>query len=520
MSSSSRRCLLLLKKCKNMKQLKQVHGQAITCGLGNNGFALSRLLHFCSDPLHGCLTHAWKLFQHIQLPTICIYNTIIKAFLLKDQYFYTFHIYNNMLRSKICPDEYTLPYMLRACAKLQTCYLGELVHGCCLKIGLVFNEFVGNALITMYCAFENLKAARYVFDENPSLTTVSWTIMISGYAKVGDVVHARLLFDEAPVKDRGIWGAMISGYVHNNCFKECLYIFRLMQLTVIEPDEGIFVSILCACAHLGALDSGIWIHGYLDRVGLPLSVRLGTGLIDMYAKCGNLDLANRVFDGMRQRDTVCWNVMISGLAMHGDGEGALKLFLEMEKTGFRPDNITFIAVFTACSYSGMSHEGLSILDRMCNVYNIELASEHYGCVVDLLSRAGFLEEAKKIIQGMPNSATPSEEAIAWRALLTACCNQRKVQLAEVAAERLVQLELHSGVYVLLSNLYAACGKHDDAKRIRKMMRNRGVDKTPGCSSVKVNGVISEFVAGEKANLQMEIINMILMKIDKQLEYSG
>lgn len=344
--------------------------------------------------------------------------------------------------------------------------------------------------------------------------------MISGYAKQGDIDAARLFFDEAPAKDRGIWGSMISGYVQNNCFKEGLHLFRLMQLNGLEPDEAIFVSLLCACAQLGALDIGIWIHRCLDRLGLPLSVHLGTGLIDMYAKCGNLELAKKLFDGMPERDTICWNVMISGMAMHGDAETALKLFLEMEKAGVRPDDITFIAIFTGCSYSGLAYEGLRALNRMCTVYNIAPKSEHYGCIVDLLSRGGLFEEAAGIIQRIPNSSGPSEEAVAWRALLSACCNCSQIRVAEVAAERLLQLEHHSGVYVLLSNLYAAAGKHDDARRIRKMMKKEGVDKAPGCSSVEINGVVYEFIAGEKTHPQMEEIHKLLEKMNKHLESSG
>ncbi|WCJ22149.1 Pentatricopeptide repeat (PPR) superfamily protein [Euphorbia peplus] len=513
------RCLHLLEKCKNMNQLNQAHAQSFTCGLRNNSYTLSRLLAFCSDPIHGSLHHAFKIFQHIHQPTICIYNTIIKAFLLKGEFTNVFSLYKTMLSNSVSPDAYTLPYVLKACIKIESFFLGELVHGQGLKLGVLMNNVVGNSLILMYSGFGKMDAASYVFDEMGTRCVVSWTLMISGYSKGGDVENAKWFFDEAKVKDRGVWGAMISGYAQNNCFKECLYMFRLMQLSRVVPDEGIFVSILSACAQLGALDIGIWVHRYLERLGLPLSTRLSTGLIDMYSKCGNVSLAKRLFDEMPQRDTVCWNVMISGLAMHGDGKGAVRLFWKMEEAGFRPDDVTFIAVLSACSYSGLAYEGLRILDRMCTVYRIEPKSEHHGCIVDLLSRGGLIQEAKDIIQRMPVSSTTCEKAIAWRALLSACCNQGQARLAEVAAERLVQLEqLHSGVYVLLSNMYAANGKHDDAKRVKKMMRTRGVCKEPGCSSIKIDGIIYEFVAGEKTHEQLQEIESVLEKMTKQLYY--
>ncbi|XP_004490153.1 pentatricopeptide repeat-containing protein At2g20540-like [Cicer arietinum] len=522
MSSSSKRCLVLLEKCKNMNQLKQAHAQVFTTGLENNTFALSRVLAFCSSHSHhhGSLAYAFRVFERIHDPTVCIYNTIIKAFLLNGKFNNTLHVFVKMLQKGLRPDNYTVPYVLKACAALHDCSLGKLVHGYGSKLGLVFDIFVGNSLMSMYVVFGDVVAARYVFDEIPCLSLVSWSVMISGYAKMGNVDSARLFFDEAPEKDKGIWGAMISGYVQNSCFKESLYLFRLMQLTDIVPDESIFVSILSACAHLGALDIGVWIHRYLNRSKmLPLSVRLSTSLLDMYAKCGNLELAKRLFDSMQERDIVCWNAMISGMAMHGDGKGAVKLFYDMEKVGMKPDDITFIAVFTACSYSGMAFEGLKLLDKMCSVYNIEPKSEHYGCLVDLLSRAGLFEEAMVIIRRITNSWIGNAETLAWRAFLSACCNHGKTQLAEVAAEKLLQLENHSGVYVLLSNLYASSGKHSDARRVRDMMKIKGANKAPGCSSTEIDGVVSEFIAGEKIHPQMEEIHSVLEKMHMQLDYN-
>lgn len=430
----------------------------------------------------------------------------------------TIQLYRYMLEIGMNPDNYTLPYVLKACANMKICHLGELIHGHCLKLGFLFDIFVGNTLIVMYSAFHMMGEARYAFDEIPCKGVVSWTVLISGYAKKGDVDTARLLFDESPRKDRGIWGSMISGYVQNNCFKEGLQMFRLMQSSGIEPDEAIFVSVLCACANLGALDIGIWIHRYLGKIKLPVGVQLSTALIDMYAKSGKLDLAEKVFYGMPERDTICWNAMISGFAMHGDGEQALRLFAEMERNKVQPDDITFIAIFTACSYSGMVYEGLRVLNSMYSVYNVELKSEHYGCIIDFLSRAGLFEEAKNIIQRLPSSSSSSEEAVAWRALLTACHGHGNIELADVAAERLVQLERHSGVYVLLSNLYSSAGKHDKARRIRKTMKNRGIEKIPGCSSFEINGVVHEFIACEKTHSQMEDIYSLLEMINKQLDY--
>nr|AYM00632.1 pentatricopeptide repeat protein [Salvia miltiorrhiza] len=517
----SSRCLNLLEKCKSLTQLKQAHALAVTCGLGTNSFALSRILAFCSNPLHGGLDYGFEIFKQIDNPTICICNTMIKGFLLNDESFRVIQIYKSILRYGLFPDNYTLPYTLKACANMKILNLGGSVHGQCLKLGFMSDNFVGNSLIAMYSAADEMGAARLVFEEISWKCVVSWTVLISGYAKKGDVYSARLIFDEAPFKDRGIWGAMISGYVQNNCFKEGLKLFRLMQLSGIKPDEASLVSMLCACAHLGCLEIGKWIHRYVEKVEMSVGMKLGTALIDMYSKCGCLDLAEKIFDEMPNRDVICWNTMISGYAMNGDGGSAVKMFGEMQRLGVEPDSVTFISLFTACSYNDMADEGLRLLRVMCNVCKIEPGPEHYGCIIDLLARARLIEEANGIIQRLPVSgSSSSEEAIAWRALLSGCCSHGHVDLAEAAAERLVVLERHSGAYVLLSNAYAAGGRHDEARRIRKMMRRRGVEKTPGCSSVEIDSTVHEFVAGEKTHSKMDEISTILEVVKKHLEFDS
>lgn len=206
MSSRTKRCLVLLEKCKSMKHLKQAHAQVFTTGLENNTFALSRVLAFCSSHKHHheSLTYACRVFEQIQNPTVCIYNTIIKAFLVNNKFKSALQVFVKMLQSQLKPDNYTIPYVLKACGTFHDCSLGKMIHGYSSKLGLVFDIYVGNSLMAMYCVFGDVVAARYVFDEIPSLNVVSWSVMISGYGKVGDVDSARLFFDEAPEKDKGI----------------------------------------------------------------------------------------------------------------------------------------------------------------------------------------------------------------------------------------------------------------------------------------------------------------------------
>ncbi|XP_020257605.1 putative pentatricopeptide repeat-containing protein At5g59200, chloroplastic isoform X1 [Asparagus officinalis] len=495
--SICRRSLLILEKCRNMKQLLQAHAQIITGGLSNDNFALSRILAFCSDPSHGSVSHAQLLFETIKNPTLCIQNTMIKAYLLKGEYIKSIEIYRRMLHDGMYPDNYTLPYILKACINLSDAKIGSMVHTHILKFGFLSDTYVGNTLVLMYMAFGETNFSREIFDRISQRNASTWTLMINGYSKLGEIENARLIFDEAPMKDRGIWGCMISGYVQNNCFKEALSMFRLMQIEGSEPDEGAFVSVLCACAQLGAIDIGTWIHHYLNRVGFKLSIQLATSLIDMYVKCGKLALARKIFNMITQKDTICYNVMIFGVAMHGDGRGALDLFATMQKEGFKPDSSTFLAILTACSHSGLVQEGLNLFNNMRTLYNIEPKGEHYGCIVDFLARAKMFEEAKRTIEQIPRPARSSEKAIAWRSLLSACWNHGEFRLAEIAAHNLMELEAQSGVYVLISNIYENSGRYEDSKRMRKNMKCRGVMKVPGCSAIEICGRVHEFVAGEK-----------------------
>ncbi|XP_039140422.1 pentatricopeptide repeat-containing protein At5g56310-like [Dioscorea cayenensis subsp. rotundata] len=518
--SSSRTSLLLLKKCKCMHDLKKAHARIITEGLGHDYYALSRIIALCADPNNGSLTYAQTIFYQTENPTLCIRNTMLKALLLKRDHFELMELYRRMLDDGVHPDHYTFPYVLKACSAMQDCRAGSEVHVHVLKLGFGFDALVGSTVILMYASCGEIGIARKVFDEMPHRVAACWTVMISGYSKIGKIEEARALFDGAPVKDRGVWGAMISGYVQSNGFKEALLMFRQMQVGGFEPDEGVLVSVLCACAHVGGLELGTWIHNYVHWIGLPVSVRLGTALVDMYVKCGNLVMAKKVFDRISNKDTVCWNVMIFGLAIHGDGDGALALFVNMEKEGCRPDDATFIAILSACGHSGLVKEGLEMFDIMRTLYKIEPRAEHYGCVVDFLSRAGQFEQAMELIARMPGLASPSEKAIAWRALLSACWSHGKIELAEIAAEHLMQLEVHSGVYVLLSNVYEECGRHCDARRIRKSMKHRGIPKTPGCSSIEIGGRVHEFVAGEQMHLQIEEIFEVVDNLNDQLVSAG
>ena len=341
--------------------------------------------------------------------------------------------------------------------------------------------------------------------------------MVHGYVTSARINEARDLFDEMPQRNAVSWSAMITGYVQADMFREALSLFSEMQRSGMRPNHAGVVGALTACAFLGALHQGRWIHAYVDRNGMKLDRILGTALVDMYAKCGCIGIAWKLFREMPDRDVFAYTAMISGFSNHGLSEKAIELFRKMEDDGVKPNEITFICVLTSCSRIGTVAEGKKIFNSMSQVYGIEPGVEHYGCLIDLLGRAGLLAEAAAMVKEMPMEP----DTFVLGALLNACRVHGYVELARETVERLEKLGLdHSGVYVQLSNLYASANRWHHVAEVRKEMESKGVRKVPGCSMIEVDGVACEFVAGNGARLLNEEIISMLKMLDAQLRLSG
>ena len=376
---------------------------------------------------------------------------------------------------------------------------------------------VSNFLVQMYASCGLIDSAELVFDRIPECDDASWNIMIGGYLKCGVFESARRMFEAMPNRDVVSWSVMINGYMQGSCFKEALCHFRDMMEEKIEPNESVLVNVLSACAHLGAMEQGKWIERYMERKNVRLTVRLSTALIDMYSKCGSVERALEVFYRMKEKNVLAWSAMINGLAINGQGKDALNLFSQMEVQGIKPNEVTFIGILNACSHSKLVDEGCHFFHSMTSVYGLKLNAHHYCCMVDLYGRAGMLNQAQAVIKGMlfqPNSAI-------WGALLNACRIHGDTELGEQVGRRLLELEPnHSGRYVLLSNIYAACGRWDRVAELRRMMRERHVSKTPGCSFIDLGDAIHEFVAGDNSHPQLEVIYAKLDEMSQELKVAG
>ncbi|KNA20082.1 hypothetical protein SOVF_055630 [Spinacia oleracea] len=420
-----------------------------------------------------------------------------------------------MISSGFYPNNYTFSFVIRATNDLCDLPLGLMLHSQSIKLGWGSYDFVQNGLIHLYAVCNAVDLSRKLFDASVIKDVVTWTAVINGYVKVGRIEDARELFDEMPERNVVSWSAMITGCAQMGLFEEALELFNDMQISGIRPNHSSLVGALTACAALGGLDQGRWIHAYVNRNRnrVELDVKLGTALIDMYAKCGCIEMANRVFENMAYKDVFVFTCLISALSNHGQSEKAMELFKRMEREGVNPNGVTFICVLGVCSKMGLVDEGLHIFEIMKHRYGIEPVIEHYGCLIDLLARSGMLQEAAELVRNM--SMMPDSYVLG--ALLNGCREFENVELGEEIVKELMEKGLdYSGVHTLLSNIYASSNKWDGVMHVRERMQEKMVRKIPGCSLIQVDGVVCEFGAGQKYDDSMEDVMLCLLRMDNHL----
>ncbi|KQK10888.1 pentatricopeptide repeat-containing protein At3g21470 [Brachypodium distachyon] len=337
-----------------------------------------------------------------------------------------------------------------------------------------------------YVAAGDMETAREMFDAMPVRNVFVWSSMITGYFKAGSADDAQEMFDRIPVRNLVNWNALIAGYAQIGCCEEALQAFHRMLEDRVKPDEFTMASLLSACAQLGSLEQGRKVHDFINKKHIRKNHFVLNGLVDMYAKCGDLAYARTVFDNMHRRNTECWNTMISALASHGRSDEAIRLFSQMECSEQKPNEITLLAVLGACTHGGFVEEGLRIFNSF-GVYGVAAGVEHYGCLVDLLARAGRLEEAYVIVNNM--AVEPNE--VIWGTLLGACRVYANGEMSERVSDEIDRLHsdrasTNDAEYIMRSNILAASESWEQAERVRRKMASHGVEKTPGCSSVELD----------------------------------
>ncbi|XP_043694411.1 pentatricopeptide repeat-containing protein At1g05750, chloroplastic [Telopea speciosissima] len=428
--------------------------------------------------------------------------------------------FTRMRINNVKPNHVTFVTLLSACADFpsETLCFGSSIHAYVRKLGLDRNNVVlATAIVDLYSKGARMDLALQMFDEMYVRNAVSWNTMINGYMRNGMVEDAINLFNQMPQKDKISWTALIGGFVRKGLFEEALEQFREMQLAGIEPDYVTILCVLSACANLGSIGVGLWVHRYVLQKDFGENIRLSNSLIDMYSRCGCIEFARQEFEKMPMRSLVSWNSIIIGLAVNGHSEDVLQHFEMMQREGFKPDGVSFTGALTACSHAGLVDEGLRLYDTMKKIHRIIPRIEHYGCLVDLLSRAGRLEDALHIIESMPMK--PNEVVLG--SLLAACRTHGDVNLAERLTDYLVELEPDcDSNYVLLSNIYAAVGRWDGVGKVRNAMKALGIKKKPGFSAIEIECRIHEFVAGDKSHTQSDSIYAMLNQLFIELKLCG
>lgn len=493
---------------------RQIHGHVCKFGLKSNVAVQHALIHMYS--LSKQLDMARGVFDMTLKCDVMLWNAIISGYNRSKKFDESRELFYLMEKRRVLPSTVTLVSVLSACSKLKDVETGRRVHQYVKDHKVESSLTLENTLVDTYAACGEMNIALDIFKNMKKRDVISWTSIVMGFLNV-DIDLARKYFDQMPERDSISWTAMIDGYLKLNRFKEVLMLFREMQTAGVKADAYTMVSILTACARLAALELGEWVRTYVDKNEIQNDVYVGNALMDMYFRCGDAEKAVEVFNQMQYRDRFTYTTMIVGYASNGRGEEALVAFNQMLQNSVKPDEITCIGVLCACAHRGLVNEGRKFFADMRAKYGIEPNVTHYGCMVDLLGRAGHLREAYEVIKNMPMQSN----SVVWGALLGACRVHKNVEMAETAVRHLLQLDPENeSVYVILCNIYVVCNRLENLKVLRKTMTDQQIKKPPGCSSIEVNGNIHEFVAGDLSHPQSDDIFLELENLKENLVLAG
>ncbi|GLT76925.1 hypothetical protein SLA2020_485580 [Shorea laevis] len=531
-------CANVLDRYPDVKTLRKLHLKILIsphlhCN-SSLGIKLMRAYAACGEP-----KVARHIFDEITEKDVIFFNVMIRSYVNNNLYHDALLLLKIMNSCGINPDHYTYPCVLKACSGSDNLQVGMQIHGAVMKVGLDSNLFCGNGLIAMYGKSSYSVEARQVIEEMPRRDVISWNSLVAGYAQNGlfgdalevcrelelsglkpdagtmaslslavtnisldNVLYVKEMFLRLAKKSLVSWNVMIAVYVKNSMSAEAIDLYSQMEAQGMEPDSITIATILPACGDLSSILLGRQIHEYVKKKKLCPNLSLENALIDMYAKCGCLNEARAVFDQMKFRDVVSWTSMISAYGMSGEGHDAVTLFSKMQHSGLSPDSIAFVAVLSACSHSGLLDEGWYHFRLMTEQHKITPRIEHFACMVDLLGRAGQVDDAYNFIREMPIG--PNERV--WGALLGACWMHSNMRIGLLAADELFQLAPEpSGYYVLLSNIFAKAGRWKEVTTLRSIMKRKGIKKMPGASNVELNGQVYTFLAGDQSNPQSKEI---------------
>ncbi|KAI3733004.1 hypothetical protein L1987_64218 [Smallanthus sonchifolius] len=475
--------LLSLTRSRTLPKGLQLHCHIIKLGFQTIPLISHYLINFYSRtqlPIN-----SQRIFEETHIKSSTTWSSVISSFAQNELPVLALRYFKKMVDHGIRPDDHILPSATKACAILSSCNVGRSVHCLALKTGYDVDVFVGSSVVDMYAKCGNIEDARKVFDEMPMRNVVSWSGMIYGYAQLGEN-------------------------------EEALWLFKQAFFEKFEVNDFTFTSVIRVCGNTTLLGLGKQLHCLCLKLSFDSSSFIGSALISMYSKCGVVELAYCVFDEIRVRNLGMWNAMLMACAQHGHTDKVFGLFKEMETSGMTPNFITFLGTLYACSHSGFVEKGKYYFNLM-KEYGIERGDQHYASMVDILGRANKVQEALAVIKEMPMQPT---ECV-WGALLTGCRLHGDTELAAYAADKVFELgNVSSGMYVLLSNAYAAVGRYEDAARARKMLRDIGVKKETGLSWVEEGNIVHTFAAGDRCHFKSKEIYKKLEELEDEMEKVG
>ncbi|ERM98631.1 pentatricopeptide repeat-containing protein At5g04780 [Amborella trichopoda] len=432
----------------------------------------------------GSLDYARFVFDSMPQKSLVSWNMIIGGYTQNGEEDQAMKLFLKMMREKVTPSEFSLSSILCACSAKLALEESKQLHAFAIKTSFYTNTYVGTSLLDIYAKCNLIDDSSLVFDEMPERSEVSWSLMISGY-------------------------------VNNDECEEALKLFGISLSRGFAVTEFSLSSSLSACASLAALIEGNQLHALAIRSGFLLNLFVDASLIDMYAKSGSIEESYKVFSSLIDRNVVIWNAMISGFSKHACGIQALMMFEKMKQIGLEPNRTTYTSLLSACAHSGLVEEGQRHFALMARDFEPDV--HHYACIVDLLGRAGFIDEAKRLIDLMPFEPTPS----IWGSLLGASRFYKNLSLAEIAAKNLFMIEPNNaGNHVLLSNIYASDERWEEVARVRKALKDSGTKKEKGQSWIEVMGHVHVFVVGDRSHPRIVEVCERLERLIGEIERAG
>lgn len=471
--------------CTSVSCCLSIHAQVLKFLSYRHGFIGDQLVS--AYMRLGCEEHAEKLFDEIPNKDLISWNSLITGYSRRSCLVKCLNALSRMrLELGMQPNDVTVISIISVCNHVRVLNEGKFIHGIALKLGMLAETKVNNALINFY-------------------------------GMSGCLIAACRLFEAMPVQNLVSWNSMIAIQTQNGFSIEGLYYFNVMKRAGINSDQATILTVLQACENIGRGKPAQSIHGSIIRYGFNANVAILTGLLDLYAKLGRLKDSHDVFREITYPDRVAWTAMLAGYAVHGRGRRAVEHFELMVKQGVAPDHVTFTHLISACSHSGLVKEGKHYFKIMSQVYGVEPKLDHYSCMVDLLGRSGLLNDAYEMIKLMPLEPN----AAIWGALLGACRIFGNIELGKEVAELLIVLDpWDPRNYIMLSNILSAARLWKDAAKVRVLMKERGLMRSPGCSYIEYGDEIHQFLVGDRSHPESEKIHKKLEDVMQKIREAG